>query len=113
MMPSAKIGEGEAAGDRAQRLGRLGGGLDVGDAVRVQRRRGRQHDEQRDDVGEAHADERIELHAGHLRAAPARAPRSAAWRSGSSFSSSTSSPACQKNRYGLIVVPNTATTTVR
>jgi hypothetical protein len=25
--------------------------------------------------------------------------------------SSTSSEACQKNRYGLIVVPNTATTT--
>ena len=33
-------GEGEHAGDRPQRLGRLRGCLDVGDAVRVQGRRG-------------------------------------------------------------------------
>ena len=90
--------EGEFAGDRPQRLGGLRRGLDIGDAVRVQRRRGRQHDEQRDDVGEAHADERVELDAAQLAAAPARALRQAAWLSGSSFSSSTSSAACQKNR---------------
>ena len=32
MMPSAKT-EGELPADRAQRLGRLGRGLDIGDAV--------------------------------------------------------------------------------
>ena len=90
-------GKGEAAGDRAQRLGRLGGGLDVGDAVRVQRRRRRQHDEQGDDVGETHADDRVELHADHLPGACSGASISGL-ALGSCFSSSTSSAACQKKR---------------
>ena len=112
MIPSAKIVKANAAGDRAQRVGRLGRGLNVGDAVSVQRRRRRQHDEQRDDIREPHADERIDLHARHLHGRLLGRAMSG-FAAGSSFSSSTSSAACQKKRYGLIVVPNTATTTVR
>ena len=55
--------EREVAGDRPQRLGRLRRRLDVGDAVLVQRHRRRDHDAQRDQVRERHAEERVLLDA--------------------------------------------------
>ena len=108
MMPSANKQEGEAAGDRPQRLCGLRGGLDRRDAMRVERRGGREDDEHRDDVAEDHADQRVLADARHLRPRLLRRRRKAAW-NGCRFSSSISCAACQKNRYGLIVVPRMAT----
>jgi hypothetical protein len=59
-------GEGELAGDRAQGLGRLRRGLDLRDAVLVQRHRRRDDDAQGDDVRESHADDRVLLDAGQV-----------------------------------------------
>src|SRR5438132_1618628 len=49
------------------RMRRLLGSLDVGDALRVQRDRGRQHDEERDEVRESHADPGVEPDAREVR----------------------------------------------
>ena len=113
MMPSANSAKREVAGQRPQRLGRLRGGLDVGDACDVQRRRRAEDDAERDDVGERHAEVGVDLDAvAGARRAPSGACASAP-AAGSALRSSTSCDACQKNRYGLIVVPKTATITVR
>jgi hypothetical protein len=58
--------EGEFSRDRSQGLGRLRRRLDIGDPMRIERRRRRQDDEQRDEIGEAHADDRIQLYARQL-----------------------------------------------
>src|SRR5579883_2982108 len=44
---------------------------------------------------------------------PCRGSRTSGSRSGTALISSTSCDACQKNRYGLIVVPRIATTVVQ
>ena len=62
-MPSAKTDEGQIAGDRLESLGGVRRGLDVRHAMRVKGRRGRQHDEERDNIGRAHADHGVEPYA--------------------------------------------------
>ena len=94
-------------------------------AVGVQRRRGRHDDEERDGVGEHHPDPGVGVDVAEMaapvalsrlssRAASRRAARRICGLASRcrwlSRDSSASCEACQKNRYGLIVVPNTATT---
>ena len=67
MMPNAKRGEGKAARNRPQRRGALRASLDVGDAMRVQGRRGADDDEQGDDVRISHPDVGVEAHPTDLR----------------------------------------------
>ena len=81
---------------------------DVGDAVGVQGERGRQDDEEHHEVREERSDADVEpavaqISRGSPRARSDERPRPVA------FSSSTSCDACQKKRYGLIVVPRIAT----
>jgi len=60
MMPAAKKREGQVAGNRPQGLGRLGGGVDPGDAMDVQRGGGRHDDEEGDQIREDDAGPGIE-----------------------------------------------------
>ena len=60
-------------------------------------------------VREDHADIRVELDAAQVLARLLAAPRAAARGPASARCSSTSCEACQKKRYGLMVVPSTAT----
>ena len=112
MMPMLNRMKAEFAGDRLERLGRLLRGLDVGLAVGVQRRGRGQHDEEGDDVRHAHADTRSPRRCAEADAGACCGFSSKGASLGSASSSSTSCELCQKNRYGLIVVPNTATTSV-
>ena len=72
MMPMANSSKGEMPGQRLQRLGGVGGGLDVGDAGLVQGRGGGDHDRQRDQVGDQHAGDGVDADA---RTAPPGASR--------------------------------------
>jgi hypothetical protein len=51
---------GEVPGEGLERLGRLGGALDVGLVVGMQRLGGRHDDGEHDDIGERHADKDVE-----------------------------------------------------
>ena len=83
---------------------RLIGGRDVGDPVRVQRGRGGDHDRRGDPDRRHHPAGDVDAHRGEvLVGRPGSSGLGPAPRS-----SSTSSLACQKNRYGDTVVPNTA-----
>jgi hypothetical protein len=96
MMPG-KYRKGKIAGNRAKRLGCLRRCLDIGHIVSVQRRGGRQHDEESYYVGETHSHKGVDC----MRASCLGACRGALIKGlapASSFSSSTSSDACQKNR---------------
>jgi hypothetical protein len=59
--PHREHGESELARDRSQCLGRLRRRGDVGDAVLVERDRGREHDAKRHEVGKGHADHGVLL----------------------------------------------------
>ena len=58
--PDREVRAGEGAGDRAERLCRLGGGLDLRHAVGMKRRSRGDGDRESDEVGDRHADIGIE-----------------------------------------------------
>jgi hypothetical protein len=61
MTPEAKIVSAKAPATGPQGLGSLGGRLDVGDAVGVQRRARCDHDRKRDEVRKSHPDEGVQM----------------------------------------------------
>ena len=61
----------ELTGDRTQRFGSVGGGFDLGDAMRIKRRRCCEDNELSNDVGINHADGGINRHALELGVAAA------------------------------------------